>query len=145
MKTEELESYMLQDPYIQKYYGGVVPLDQIPIHVQKPSVYIVNSDPAGLPGKHWYTVFFNSINEHFDSAGFYPNSILEAELISHGPRFQYNDNRVQAYRSDTCGLFCLFYCYFRCRGYLFKDIMNMFSNNLQVNEYVVEYFYELTK
>ena len=145
MKTEELEAYMLRDPYIRHYYGGVVALDQLPIVIKKPTIFIVNSDPSGLPGKHWFAVFFTTINEHFDSAGFYPNKVLEAELIAHGPRFQYNDNRVQTFYSDTCGLFCLFYCYFRCRGYSFREIMDMFSDNLQVNEHVVKYFYELTK
>lgn len=145
MKTEELEEYMMRDEYIREYYGGVVARDQLPVVIQKPSIFIVNSDPAGLPGKHWLAVFFTTVNEHFDSAGFYPIAALEAELISHGPRFQYNDKRVQAYRSDTCGLFCLFYCYFRCRGYMFSEIINMFSDNLQINEHVVEQFYQWTK
>lgn len=144
MRTEELAAYMLRDPYIRQYYGGVVALDQLPAQMNKPAIYIVNSDPAELPGRHWFAVFFTTVNEHFDSAGFYPNATLEDELIVHGPRFQYNNRRVQAYHSDTCGLYCLFFCYFRCRGYSFRDIMNMFSENLQVNEHVVNYFYDLT-
>ena len=144
MKTEELEAYMLNDPYIRKYYGGVLPLDQIPRVIRKPSIFIVNNDPSTLPGRHWLAVFFTSVNEHFDSAGFYPNKTLEAELVSHGPKFKYNNNRVQAYNSDTCGLYCLFFCYFRCRGYTFQDVINMFSSNLHLNEHIVKYFYELT-
>lgn len=145
MKTEELEQYMLNDPFIRKYYGGVVALDQLPQKISKPKIFIVNSDPAALPGQHWYAVYFTTINEHFDSAGFYPNAKLESELIVHGPRFMYNDRRVQAFRSESCGLFCLFYCYFRCRNVSFRKIMNMFSNNLQLNEHVVKYFYAITK
>ena len=72
MKTEELEQYMLNDPFIRKYYGGVVALDQLPQKISKPKIFIVNSDPAALPGQHWYAVYFTTINEHFDSAGFYP-------------------------------------------------------------------------
>ena len=144
MKTEELEAYMLNDPYIRQYFGGVVALDQLPKKIHKPSIFIINNDPASLPGRHWMALFFTSINEHFDSAGFYPNAALEAELVSHEPRFMYNDTRVQAYHSDSCGLFCLFYCYFRCRGFSFRDIVNMFSSNLNINEHIVNYFYELT-
>ena len=144
MRTEELEAYMLRDPYIRQYYGGVVALDQIPKIIKKPSIFIVNSDSAHLPGRHWLAVFFTRVNEHFDSAGFYPSRDLESELIAHGPKFRYNDTRVQAFNSETCGLFCLFYCYFRCRGYSFSDIMNMFSKNLYVNEHLVKYFYKLT-
>ena len=144
MRTEELEKYMLHDPFIRRYYGGVVAIDQLPKHISKPSIYIVNSDPAGLPGRHWYAVFFSDVNEHFDSAGFYPSKALEIELTAHGPRFLYNVNRVQAFHSDTCGLFCLFYCYFRCRGYSFSEIMKMFSENLHINEHLVKYFYKIT-
>ena len=145
MRTEDLEAYMLRDPYIRHYYGGVVALNQLPVAITKPKLYIVNSDPMGLPGQHWFAVFFTTVNEHFDSAGFYPNAVLEAQLISRGPRFRYSDRRVQDYNTESCGMFCLFYCYFRCRGYTFQDVMNMFSHNLQLNEHVVQYFYKLTK
>ena len=136
---------MLRDPYIRQYFGGVVALNQLPTIITKPSIYIVNSDPISLPGRHWLAVYFTQVNEHFDSAGFYPNKTLENELIAHGPQFQYNDARVQAFHSDTCGQFCLFYCYFRCRGYTFREVMNMFSDNLLVNEHIVKYFYHLTR
>ena len=72
MRTEELEEYMLRDPYISQYFGGVVALDQLPKVIKKPSMFIVNTDPSSLPGRHWLVVFFTRINEHFDSAGFYP-------------------------------------------------------------------------
>ena len=145
MRTEELESYMMRDPYIQKYYGGVVALNQLPLFIVKPTIFIVNSDPASLPGRHWFAVFFTTINEHFDSAGFYPNAVLEAQLIAHGPKFRYSDRRVQDFNTESCGQFCLFYCYFRCRGYSFRAIMDMFSPNLALNEHIVQYFYDLTK
>ena len=136
---------MLADPYIRKQYGGVVALDQLPTLIRDPTIFIVNSDPIKLPGKHWFAVYFSNVNEHFDSAGFYPNAALEAELIARGPRFLYNTKRVQAYFSDTCGLYALFFCYFRCRGFKFREIIDMFSDNLLVNEALVKYFYELTK
>lgn len=145
MRTEELEAYMLNDVYIRRYYGGVVALDQLPNSIDKPTIFIVNTDPAHKPGRHWLGVFFTTINEHFDSSGFYPNSTIERELVVHGPRFRYNTNRVQAFYSDTCGLYCLFYCYFRCRGYTFSQILDMFTDNLQLNEHIVTHFYELTK
>ena len=144
MRTEELESYMLRDPYIRRFYGGVVARDQLPLIITKPRIFIVNNDPADMPGRHWYALFFTTTNEHFDSAGFAPIPALRIELTAHGPSFKYNDRRVQAFHSDTCGLFCLFYCYFRCRGYSFADIMKMFSDNLQLNEHLVKYFYEMT-
>ena len=144
MRTEDLEEYMLSDPFIRQYYGGVVALDQLPILFSKPRIYIVNSDPASEAGTHWYALYFDKISEHFDSSGFKPISVLENHLVLHGPKYMYNNVRVQNFDTNSCGLFCLFYSYFRCRNYSFKDIMNMFSDNLQLNENLVNYFYKLT-
>lgn len=146
MKTEQLEHYMLNDPYISSFYGGVVALDQIPSLIEKPTIFIVNTDPAALPGTHWLSVFFNfGFNEHFDSSGHLPSLALQQELISQGPLYMYNTMRVQSFTSDTCGQFCLFFCYFRCRGYSFTEIMNMFTSSLELNESIVSLFYSLTK
>ena len=144
MNTSQLERYMLNDPYIQEYYGGVVAVDQLPMRVNKPTIFIVNCDPIALPGSHWVVVYVDTICEHFDSAGFKPRADFETYLIAHGPRYMYNDQRVQGYNSNTCGLFCLYYCYFRCRGHSFSDIMNMFSTNLYINEALVKTFFVAT-
>ena len=74
MNTSQLERYMLNDPYIQEYYGGVVAVDQLPMRVNKPTIFIVNCDPIALPGSHWVVVYVDTICEHFDSAGFKPRA-----------------------------------------------------------------------
>lgn len=144
MNTEQLAWYMLQDPFIRRYYGGVLAIDELPIVVKKPTVFIVNTDPIALPGTHWVVLFMDTICEHFDSAGFTPRDGFDIYLTAKGPRYIYNDTRLQNINSSTCGLFCLFYCYFRCRGYSFADILNMFSSNLQLNEIIVRSFYTMT-
>ena len=137
---------MLNDPYISSFYGRVVALDQIPSLIEKPTIFIVNTDPAALPGTHWLSVFFNfGFNKHFDSSGHLLSLALQQELISQGPLYMYNTMRVQSFTSDTCGQFCLFFCYFRCRGYSFTEIMNMFTSSLELNESIVSLFYSLTK
>ena len=144
MNTNELKEYMLRDDFISQQYGGVVALNEIPTKIDKPSIYIVNSDPNYLPGTHWYAVYFNQVSEHFDSAGFDPCEPLTNQLIANSFKFRYNTNRVQNYYTETCGLFCLFYSYFRCRSFTFVEIMDMFSNNLELNENIVKSFYEKT-
>lgn len=144
MNTYELEEYMLSDPFIRRYYGGVIAADQLPLIVHKPSIFIVNTDPISLPGEHWIVLFMSTVCEHFDSAGMKPRDEFENYLTAKGPTYMYNDKRVQSFDTETCGLFCLFYCYFRCRGYKFKEIMDMFYDNLLLNEMLVKYFYTLT-
>lgn len=144
MNTEQLTWYMLNDAYIRPLFGGVLAKDELPLVVQKPTVFIVNTDPIALPGSHWVVLFMDKICEHFDSAGFKPRDGFDTYLTAKGPNYMFNDTRLQNVSSSTCGLFCLFYCYFRCRGFSFVDILNMFSSNLQLNEIIVRTFYNMT-
>lgn len=144
MNSDQLAWYMLNDEYIRQYYGGVLAVDQLPMMVTKPTVFIVNTDPIALPGSHWVVLFIDSTCEHFDSAGFNPRPNFESYLNTRGSDYMFNTSRLQTVTSSTCGLFCLFYCYFRCRGYSFSDILDMFSSNLQLNEIIVSTFYTMT-
>lgn len=142
MNTAQLERYMLNDVFIRQYYGGVLAADQLPLVVRKPTIYIVNTDPIALKGEHWLVLFMdNDLCEHFDSAGFPPRQDFEVYLTAKGPDYLYNTERVQHVDSNTCGLFCLFYAYFRCRGFSMLEIMSMFSENLLINEVLVKTFY----
>lgn len=145
LNTIEIDRYLRNDPYTRRYYGGVKALDELDIVVMKPTLFIVNHDPSNEPGSHWITLFIDSIPEHFDPLGHEPIPTLKNYLIVNGPRFIVNTKRVQGYVSNSCGLFCLFYSYFRCRNYSYLDVMNMFSDNLTVNEFVVSCFYKHTK
>lgn len=143
MNTHQLESYMLKDPFIRKCYGGVLAVDQLPLAVSKPSIFIVNTDPISMPGEHWVVLFMDNVNEHFDSAGIAPRPDFKDYLTMRGI-YMYNDKRVQSFNTNTCGQFCLFYSYFRSRGFSFDDIMSMFTDNLKLNEIIIQYFYEIT-
>lgn len=144
MNTLQLQRYMINDPFIRERFGGVVAIDQLPLYVEKPSVFIVNTDPISLPGKHWVVLYIDRVSEHFDSSGLQPRPRFKNYLITTSDSYLFNSMRVQNVASKSCGLFCLFYCYFRCRDYTFKQIMEMFSENLALNEMTVHLFYRLT-
>ena len=144
MNTQEIRRYMLADPYIRQYYGGVIAVNQLPLIVNKPSIFIVNTDALPGRGKHWVCLYMDTVCEHFDSAGYEPRKDFETFLINYGPPYMFNNKRVQDFNTDSCGKFCLMYAYFRCHGYSFNDILDMFKNNLALNEVIVEEFYELT-
>lgn len=145
LNTLEIDRFMRNDPFIRHLYGGVRAIDQLDFSPNIPSIYIINQDPSTEPGSHWIALFINNIPEHFDSLGYQPIKYLENYLIVNGPNFIVNTKRVQNYTSNSCGMFCLFYAYFRCRGYSFNEIMHMFSDNLILNEFVVQSFYNITK
>ena len=62
---------MKADPWIVRYYGGVVPKDLLPCSPMKPSFYIVNQDTSEKVGSHWIVMFQldNKISEYFDPLG----------------------------------------------------------------------------
>ena len=145
LNTQELANYMLRDPFIRRQFGGVLALDELRFTKLKPKIYIVNTDIHTEPGQHWFCLYLCRIPEHFDPAADMPLDSVNNYLILNGPNYMYNTKRVQSYTSDTCGLFCLFYCYFRCRNFSFNEILSMFTSNLLLNETIVIYFYEKTK
>ena len=111
--------------------------------MRKPSIFIVNTDPISLPGDHWIALYMDDTCEHFDPDGFSPRPYFETYLMAKGSKYKYNGKRVQDYISETCGRFCLIYYYFRARNFTFEEILNMFTDNLKLNEIIVSTFYAL--
>ena len=146
LNTIQIATYMQNDPFIRQEYGGVLAIDQLQVFVpNKPRIFIVNTDVSSKPGEHWFVMYVTDICEHFDPAGLAPLPVSNDFLTKQSEKYLTNTTRVQAFDSYTCGLFCLFYAYFRCRGYSFVKIMNMFYENLELNEVIVKLFYEITK
>ena len=147
MNTHELESYMKADPWIARYYGGVVRKDLLPCSPMKPSFYIVNQDTSEKVGSHWIVMFqlHNKISEYFDPLGKEPDSDFRVYMTLQSRSYQFNDKRCQNYQSNLCGQYCLVYCYFRARGYSMTDILDMFNEkDLVYNDQMVYFFYEYT-
>ena len=73
-----------------------------------------------------------------------PPEEFEHFLISQGPKYKYNTKRLQANNSSVCGQHCLMYSYFKCSGYSFQDYLNLFDDDVVLNDIIASYFYELT-
>lgn len=144
LNSLDLTMFILKDPVMSSKFGGVIAIDELSV-VESNKFYIVNHDPISMIGSHWVVLYNSSIPEHFDSAGHLPVLTLEQTLIANGPIYRVNTNRCQSFVSNTCGVFCLYFCYYRSRGFSFSEIMSSFSNNLLQNEILVLYFYETNK
>lgn len=129
MNTWELQNVMLRDPAVLRQFGDVCAADELPSNISKrPSVYIVNSDRKGRPGRHWMAFYFpkKGPSEFFDPLGRAPtyyNRTFKKVLLRNGPRYVYNRFRVQPYNTDTCGPFCLYFVTRRCRGWSMTRIV----------------------
>ena len=52
----------------------------------------------------------------------------------------YSNKRIQGVNSESCGFFCLYFAYLRCRGIDFNSLLNSFSMSLNANEkYVTDF------
>lgn len=145
LSTEDLEKFLSSDDLLHFNSGGVFPIDNLPGKITK-KCFIINSDPSYLPGTHWFAIFFpkKSYPEFFDSLGrnpkFYSEDIINF-LSKENKQIAYNCKRLQSTNSSTCGLFCLYFLYYRIRGYSFEKILESFGKNLKMNDLIVIDFY----
>lgn len=135
------------DQILSSNVEGIYASDQIPHNISTGKFYIINSDPADSSGKHWVSIFFppNSLPEFFDSLGkcpsFYSYYIVES-LIKYNPQgFIHNYKRIQSKYSCCCGVYCLFYIYFRCENVSFQDILRKFGGDFQINDNIIMNFF----
>ena len=131
MDSYTLDSLMSSDRMIEKRFRGLYPLDMIPKNLPPNSLIVVNQDRSMEPGSHWIVLHYkdNNIVEHFDSVGKTPKKFIHNLLISNNNTYGYNNKRLQAYNSNTCGLFCLYYSFYSCRL-----VLQGFTSNLSENE-----------
>lgn len=109
------------------------------------STMIICNTSDFFPGEHWVAFYIyrkNSrmIAEFFDSFGKSPHhyGIESPFLVS-----MYNNISLQSEDSASCGLFCLFFLYYRLKQRSFKKIVSMFCNSVYKNEILVNKFHTI--
>jgi hypothetical protein len=111
------------------------------IRKQKGKFVIANTDTSDGPGKHWVTFYFPKQGpyEFFDSLGKKPNDYnvgFETVLTN---KFWMVCDPIQDTKSDTCGLYCVYYIITKCTGRTIKDIVKPFNvYNRQWNDIYVK-------
>ena len=136
MNEIEIARYLMCDAYTSKYFKGVMAYNELPKHIALDGLYIVNTDLSTGPGKHWVSVFINDRCEYFNSLG-YPPMELKYFLENQQKTYVYSNKRIQG-NGDVCGDYCILYSYFRCRGISMQDFVNKFTENIELNDILVE-------
>ena len=123
MNTQQIRDILETDVFVRRIpIVKVLACDQLPTHLihNKPAAFIINTDPISLPGQHWVSLFRNSIGEftYFDSFGIRPlNSEILRFIENNSNRpFLYNSRVLQDIRSDTCGLYAIYFIMIKARG-----------------------------
>lgn len=147
MNTSELWMALHSDSCTKHYVGDVCAVDQLPSSTLSSlqRIFIVNTDPHDLPGKHWVCFYLPRVGpiEFFDSLGHPPrhySPLLEKFIYSHAEEFIYINTPLQSKFSVTCGHFCLYYSLHRCRGMSMDSIIDKFSKDKMINDRMVQRF-----
>jgi len=102
---------------------GVFARNELPTQLL-PGGYVVNSEDRESPGQHWMAVYVteDGLMEFMDSLGRKPTD-YKLNL-----NCTYYSAPVQQNSSDSCGLYVLYYLYWRSRGIPMHVIMATLNN-----------------
>jgi len=112
MERAELERQIRRDANMHAVTRGVFARDELPRERLLPGAYVVNTHSA--PGQHWMLIYVDENNskvELYDSLGRSPRHYGLDSLIDRSL-----SKRVQSEDSLSCGLFVLYFLYWRSRG-----------------------------
>lgn len=143
LDTVAIRDLLKKDKRTRTSFRGVFACDELPEQSPTSSLYIINTDPASRPGKHWVAVYITSqrYGEYFDSFGMHTTvERIESFLNKNCIRWQCNTKHVQDLLSDACGYHCIFYSVHRCIGFNLQAIINMYTNDSLCNDAIVKAF-----
>ena len=118
MLTKDFYNIILEHPNLNNFFDGVFASDKIPKRLKISHFIVVNTEPSGTIGQHWYAVYRHDkdIIECFDSLGIdnSKKTFLQQIFTSHRVReLSFNTSRVQDLNTTTCGEFVLYFLFQR--------------------------------
>lgn len=112
-----------------------------------PVIVIYNESKRGDFGSHWISLILYEANggggvyaDIFDSLGLH-KELSGIKFPSRVRKINTNTCRVQPLSSLTCGMYCLYFLYYRLRNFSMDRILSNFGNNYTANDKRVEMFY----
>ena len=126
-------------------FVGVYPCDKMPDF--KPNVsMIINTDTSIGHGEHWLAIYIGSNTLYFfdsfgrDIADFSDPFKSYMKKMTGVFNIKVESRLLQSLFSNTCGYWCIFYIF--CRTCRVDRFYKYFSDNLDLNEKIVKYFFE---
>ena len=137
MDGTQLGKIAKRDSHVRWHFKGVFAANNLPNKLHVNNLAIVNCCNQNLPGQHWVAICQTSENtmEFFDSFGQMPSVYnLQGKL----PKTQYivyNPLTLQDIASEVCGHYCLYFCYYKARGYSMAQLIEQnFSDDTLNND-----------
>ena len=147
MNTEEINRLLFADQQTKDIFCGCYAKDNIlnQFHEKYPKAYIVNTHDHFNPAEHWVAMYFESsfTGTYFDSYGI---SLMHREfamfMSRNTAKWDYNQEMIQDFFSTNCGKFCIYFIRQRSKNVSLHDLVNVFSNDLNINNVLIKQLLE---
>jgi hypothetical protein len=145
MDTKQLFLALSQNKTTQPYFDGIYAKDTVSDIEGKPQLIVCNTDASHHSGTHWIAFFFeNDTCEYFDSFGkpllFYGQEFVEF-VKNFATQFIASDKKVQSAKTATCGQYCLYFAFKKCKGHSLKKIVRNMPTSKEMLKYVQNKFH----
>ena len=129
----------------QSSFVGCFAADELSnLIVKSPCFLIINLDKRNMTGSHWIAVgLFRNKLEIFDSLGFdiFSWPTISCDLLHFLHKYSFSrkvlvSKRIQATKSQNCGLYCIYYV-MRRKFQSFKSLQSIFSSNGALNDSIL--------
>lgn len=136
METERLRQIVRYDARTNYQFLDVYAADELPTRMPPQTLAIVNCCNRNYPGEHWLALYKceEDTLEIFDSFGLNPDVYNLVGKLPESSVITYSTKQLQSINSLMCGQYCLYYCYFKARGYALDDIISGFSKDYYNND-----------
>jgi hypothetical protein len=147
MYNSEIHEIICQDKTVMMGFQGIRAADKLPDILQSGQSLIFNASDSNEPGTHWLCLYQNPacVLEMFDSCGNCPDTYnLKGKLPQYGAII-YNTKKLQGRNSSLCGVYCMYYLFYKCRGYPTSKIVDdPFTKDYDQNDrYLIDYIKRL--
>ena len=131
MYKSQLMNIIDGEPISKFSFQGCFASNEIP-KIQKNKFIILNTHPSEKQGEHWTVLFRENgdLYEFFDSLGQHPKNYSFQNFPS---KCNFSKIMIQNPFQDTCGYFCLYYIFYKCRG---KKLVDIFDNSFINDKYI---------
>ena len=134
MNEKQISTALSSDPLVK--FGGVFSSNEVPHYFHHNTFYVYNTAPSQHPGKHWIVIYCGETTECFDSLAEEKTSIYFKTFLYDNINF--STLPVQTLDSISCGHYCLFYIFMRCRGFPMQDIV-IFLSGWNNEEFIINF------
>ena len=146
----ELQNLIIRhsDNVTKHAFLGIFSMDKLPHYLPHlPILFIVNTDSANLPGKHWKAVYISSdkIGEVFDFLALPIGIYLQRWMTTFARKWTVSKVRVQNPSSATYCAFTLYFVLNRLKQKSMEQCNSIFTKDLHANDTNTSVVNELRK